>query len=77
MTYENHVENAIEELSAAKRLIQQELQSYPGPVSGCDAQYTHLIGLRGSIFAALKSLEAPRFVATPRTLEPGAGVESR
>ncbi|MEM6665797.1 MAG: hypothetical protein AAF638_05275 [Pseudomonadota bacterium] len=77
MTYEDCVQRAIEDLTMARQIIQDELRAYPGPVSGCDAQYTHLIGLRGSIRDALRALEEPQFVATPRTLEPGAGVESR
>ena len=65
------------ELTAAKRLIQDEIRDYPTPISGCDAQFNHLIGLRGSIIEALRALEGPQFVATPRTPSPTAGVESR
>lgn len=77
MSYDHYVASAVRNLVAARQHIQDELRAYPGPVSGCDAQYTHLIGMRGSIDNALKALDEPRFVATPRTLEPGAGVESR
>ena len=31
---------------------------------------SHLIGQRGAITAALQALDAPQFVATPRTPEP-------
>ena len=37
---------------------------------GCDAQFNHLVGMRGSISEALTALERPQFVPTPRTLEP-------
>ncbi|KNG93255.1 hypothetical protein [Pseudaestuariivita atlantica] len=77
MSYEDCLTVARAELATARALIQDELRAYPTPVSGCDAQYNHLIGLRGSITDALRSLDAPRFVATPRTPEPFAGVESR
>ncbi|MDJ0638943.1 MAG: hypothetical protein QNJ20_08920 [Paracoccaceae bacterium] len=77
MPYDDHLTTARAELEAARRALQDELRNYPTPVSGCDAQYNHLIGLRGSITAALRALEAPRFVATPRTPDPLAGVESR
>lgn len=77
MSYEDCLTLAREELSVARRLINAELREYPTPISGCDAQYTHMIGLRSAISDALWALEAPRFVATPRTLEPQAGVESR
>ena len=77
MTHEDCLTVAKAELQQARKLLQEELRNYPTPVSGCDAQYNHLVGLRSSISEALRMLEAPRFVATPRTPFPGAGVESR
>ena len=77
MPYEDNVRRATRELKAARRQIQDEISSYPAPIAGCDAQFTHLIGLRSAIVEALQALQAPRFVATPRQLEPDAGVESR
>lgn len=65
------------ELRMALNLIQDEIRDYPTPISGCDAQYNYLIGMRGSISDALLALEGPQFVATPRSLEPSAGIESR
>ena len=77
MGYETALSQAMDKLREADALLRAELQAYPTPVSGCDAQYSHLIGLRGAISQALGALEAPPFVASPRTLEEGAGVESR
>ncbi len=77
MSYENKLSSAVTELEMARQAITDELRDYPTPVSGCDVQYNHLIGLRGSISEALAVLEAPRFVVTPRIQEPGARVESR
>ncbi len=77
MTHEDCVTVARAELEMARQLIQDEIRDYPTPVSGCDAQYNFLIGQRGSISDALRALEGPRFVATPRTPSPSAGVESR
>lgn len=77
MNFEDCLLLARTELLAARRSIDAELRDYPTPISGCDAQYNHLIGVRGSVNDALRALEAPRFVATPRTPEPMAGVESR
>jgi hypothetical protein len=77
MTYQDCVAAAAEDLATARQLIQDELRDYPTPISGCDAQYNYLIGLRGSITEALRELEGPRFVATPRTPNPMCGVESR
>ena len=77
MDYQECLAVAKAELLTARKLIQDEIRDYPTPISGCDAQFNHLIGLRGSVATALRALEAPRFVATPRTLDPAAGVESR
>lgn len=77
MTCEDCLTVAKAELKAADRLLQNEIRAYPTPISGCDAQYNYLIGLRGSVCDALRALEAPNFVATPRTPSPTAGVESR
>ena len=77
MSYDDCLIVARTELLVARKKIDAELRDYPTPVSGCDAQYTHLVGLRRSVAEALRALEGPRFVATPRTLERSAGVESR
>ncbi len=77
MTYYDCLTVARAELETARRLLQDEIAEYPTPISGCDAQYNHLIGLRGSITDALSSLAQPNFVATPRTPFKAAGVESR
>ena len=77
MSHQAHIAKATQELRAAKNAILDELRNYPTPVSGCDAQYNHLVGLRNAVCAALDAVSEPPFVATPRTLWPGAGVESR
>ena len=70
MTYQDCLAAATERLETARQLIETEIRSYPAPVSGCDAQFNHLVGMRGSISEALTALEGPRFVPTPRVLEP-------
>lgn len=77
MLYETHVKAAHAELMAARRALNAEIAGYPTPVSGCDAQYTHLLSDRTRIMDALAMLDAEPFVATPRVMEPGARVESR
>lgn len=77
MTYDDHLTAAVAALEAARRLLGDEIRTYPTPVSGCDAQYNHLLGLRGSVAGALDALRSPAFVPTPRTLSAGAGIESR
>ncbi|WP_300037494.1 hypothetical protein [uncultured Roseobacter sp.] len=77
MSVEVTLEQARQALLSARTAITNELRSYPTPVSGCDAQYNYLIGQRGSVAEALRVLDSPQFVATPRALEPGIGPESR
>ena len=77
MDYQTHLTKAAAELRTAKNRLQDELRDYPTPVSGCDAQYNHLISVRNAINSALDAIEQPPFVATPRMLSPGASVESR
>lgn len=64
-------------LSLAADRLRDELRAYPTPVSGCDAQYNHLISERNRVGAALSALKGTPFVATPRTPFEGAGIESR
>ena len=77
MTAEDCLTVARAELEMARNLIRDEIRAYPTPISGCDAQFNHLLGMRASVSEALDALAAPRFVATPRTLSPDTGVESR
>lgn len=64
-------------LVAAKRALTEEMRAYPTPISGCDAQYNHLVAERNRVQAALTTLAGTPFVATPRTPFAGAGIESR
>jgi hypothetical protein len=65
------------ELGQAMALIKNDIRNYPTPISGCDAQFNHLLSERQRINAALHALEQPYFVPTPRTPAQNAGVESR
>lgn len=75
--FEDKLNGAILSLEAAKRLIAEEIRDYPTPVSGCDAQYNHLLSRRSQVSKALDALRQEVFVPTPRTLTQGSGVESR
>lgn len=77
MSFEEPLSAARHALQQAQSLIANELRDYPTPVSGCDAQYNYLLGQRGAVSQALRHLEQPSFVATPRTPTPEAGIESR
>ncbi len=75
--YSEHFLQAQDKLRAAKRALNEEISSYPTPISGCDAQFNHLLGQRRRINAALAALDQPVFIPTPRTPDATAGVESR
>ncbi len=77
MSYQTHLTQAARQLETARNLILDEMRSYPTPVSGCDAQYNHLVSMRNTISQALTTLDTPAFVATPRTPTQNAGIESR
>ncbi len=64
-------------LVSAAEALADEMRAYPTPVSGCDAQYNHLIAERNRVHAALTALTGIPFVATPRTPYEGAGIENR
>ncbi len=65
------------ELSVARQLLQDEISTYPGPVSGCDAQFNHLLAERKKVLAAIRALDQIVFVPTPRMLTPDTRLESR
>lgn len=54
-------------LSQAKFELDAEIRSYPTPVSGCDAQYNHLLAERRRIHAAAEALDADIHIPTPRS----------
>lgn len=76
-TFEGCITAARAELAVARRLLQSEISSYPTPISGCDAQFNHLLAERQKVLTAIKSLDDFVFVPTPRTPTEMAGVESR
>ncbi len=76
-TFSECLISAKAELRQARRLLNAEIAEYPTPISGCDAQFNHLIGERQKTLDALDALQAVVFVPTPRTPTQGAGVESR
>ena len=76
-TYQDHLRTARTALATARQMIGAEISTYPTPISGCDAQFNHLLGERQKVREALRSLEGEVFVPTPRSPTPTTGVESR
>jgi hypothetical protein len=50
----------------ARADLDAEIRHYPTPISGCDAQYNHLLAERRRVHAALEALEAEIHIPTPR-----------
>ncbi|MCG6901932.1 MAG: hypothetical protein LJE68_04550 [Rhodobacter sp.] len=73
----HHIETAREALHRARKHLSAEISAYPAPISGCDAQFNHLLAERQKIANALSALSEPVFVPTPRSPSVSEGVESR
>lgn len=76
-TFEDCILVARAELAAARQYLQDEISNYPSPISGCDAQFNHMLGERQKVLAAIRSLDECVFVPTPRAPSPEVGIESR
>ena len=53
-------------LTDARAELDAEIRNYPTPISGCDAQYNHLLAERRRAHAALEALDADIHIPTPR-----------
>jgi hypothetical protein len=51
---------------AALRKTNDEISHYPGPISGCDAQFNYLLDCRRRLERAMAALSRPEFIPTPR-----------
>ncbi len=76
-SYSEDLRQALARLKEARAALSNEIRNYPTPISGCDAQFNHLLSDRKRINAALVALDQPVFIPTPRSPTPNAGVESR
>jgi len=75
--YSECLDIARQELRLAAAALRRDMAAYPTPIAGCDEQFNHLLEQSQRIRNALTALETPHFVATPRRLETGQGIESR
>ncbi len=60
------IETARRHLAMARDALDAEIRAYPTPVSGCDAQYNHLLAERRRAHEALRVLESEIHIPTPR-----------
>ncbi len=54
-------------LRDARAGLSAEISQYPTPISGCDAQFNHLLALRRKVDAALDALDRDVLIPTPRS----------
>jgi len=70
--FKKHTEIARQELLSARKSLNAEISSYPSPISGCDAQFNHLLAERSKICQALSVLDSEPWVPTSREpMQPG------
>ncbi len=60
------LQTARRHLAMARDALDAEIRAYPTPVSGCDAQYNHLLAERRRAHEALQVLESDIHIPTPR-----------
>ncbi|GFE65336.1 hypothetical protein [Litoreibacter roseus] len=75
--YQRLTEDAVHLLNEARRRLTDEISQYPTPISGCDAQFNHLLAERSKITRAVGALGSEVFVPTPRMPDPARRMESR
>ena len=75
--YSDQIQSAEMHLETALKALAAEISNYPTPISGCDAQFNHLLEQRSKVRNALHALETGVFVPTPRMPAPADHVESR
>ena len=75
--FQDCVDRAVLELHRARNLLLEEIRTYPTPISGCDAQFNHLLSMRTQIAGALDSLNKTVFIPTPRTLSQAGAIKRR
>jgi len=64
--YEVALKSALSELRKAQRLLAKEINGYPTPISGCDAQFNRLLSDRARITNTLRSINSQPFIPTSR-----------
>ena len=60
------LQTARRHLAEARDALDAEIRDYPTPISGCDAQYNHLLAERHRAHEALRVLDSEIHIPTPR-----------
>lgn len=58
-----------DQLTAHRAALNEEIASYPGPITGCDAQFNHLLERRAGLNAQLVLLTGMSDGVDAKTLE--------
>jgi hypothetical protein len=74
---EPFLDTAHKALQSAHDALNADILDYPTPISGCDAQFNHMLAQRSRVHNALRALIDDVFVPTPRSPNQNEGIESR
>jgi hypothetical protein len=69
-SYDTLRAEAVQALVRVRRALDAEISAYPTPISGCDAQFNHLLAERQRLARAADALQDEVFIPTPRIPEP-------
>jgi hypothetical protein len=58
-----------DQLTAQRVALNEEIAAYPGPITGCDAQFNHMLELRSGLNAQLVLLTRMNDGADAKTLK--------
>jgi hypothetical protein len=58
-----------DQLTAHRASLNEEIAAYPGPITGCDAQFNHLLERRAGLNAQLVLLTGMSEAVDAKTLE--------
>ena len=67
---DNLIAAAAESLLRARAAVESEIRRYPRPISGCDAQFNHLLAQRQIVHEALLALGSQPLIPTSRNPDP-------
>ena len=60
------MKSALSALQEARKTLTDEIRHYPTPISGCDAQFNHLLAERARATRAIEALRRDIHIPTPR-----------
>jgi len=69
MKYSEKIARATQLLNSAKNAILVEINEYPTPIAGCDAQFNHLLAIANQNWCCFKKTPARCFNSNTTTIK--------